>query len=741
MIRRTTNHLLSGCLLVGAGLMVGCADDVQHTDRLDDGQRLAFEETPAPTAHDAQQKPDDTGALNDKLGQGKADAWNYRNNPAGLRVTMKTKLADLPMEGETELQAWPDTYWPTYKDSTNHRWQETGNFLDDLSPAEKYDVAFNGWDPNQVKDLRPFDANDCTPDSFDAAYYDKLGPAAQYISTHKGNAKTREAANEGILTDTCRAKEDGECMTACADKPEAEKDQCERRCHRGGVETWWGTCHAWAPAAILEKEPLYPVTVTTPHGEIVFEIGDIKALYSIIYDRTRATLIGGRCNDFDVERDETTGRIISEECRDLNAGSFHVAMANLVGIQKRGFVEDRTFDYEVWNQPVKGYNVHTLEEITTEKAHELLKVDVENPTDCIDGTDVADGGYCYNSDIDQLFRVEATLHWITESHASTVAEGAHNLSAYSRTDRYTYILEVKDGHVVGGEWYGGSIKNHPDFIWLPFEPFSGNPHVSVQRVRHLGAQAQNDPAAPQPETQLVTAERSGIHVDIPDNLATGISDAVEVTANGEASELSVTVDIEHTYIGDLIVTLTSPSGEKHTLHAKEGGSQDNLQKTFSLTNVGEINGAWTLHVSDNYRVDVGALKAWKLDFTIVADDGDEASGPLTVEHTTAIDIPDNDLTGITSHIDVSESGQIAKLEVVLDITHTYIADLIVRIEKDGVSRTLHNRDGGSSDDIKRSYMVEEFAGADSAGRWTLHVSDRAGRDVGVQNRWSVRITH
>ena len=80
----------------------------------------------------------------------------------------------------------------------------------------------------------------------------------------------------------------------------------------------------------------------------------------------KATIIGGRCNEFKVDRDETTGRITNSECRDLNAGAFHVAMTNLLGLQGRGFVEDRTFDYEVWNQPVKSYEVHTMEEISIE---------------------------------------------------------------------------------------------------------------------------------------------------------------------------------------------------------------------------------------------------------------------------------------------------------------------------------------------------------------------------------------
>ena len=37
-------------------------------------------------------KPDETGSAQDKMALGKADAWNSRNNPDGLRVQMTKVL-------------------------------------------------------------------------------------------------------------------------------------------------------------------------------------------------------------------------------------------------------------------------------------------------------------------------------------------------------------------------------------------------------------------------------------------------------------------------------------------------------------------------------------------------------------------------------------------------------------------------------------------------------------------------
>ena len=44
-------------------------------------------------------------------------------------------------------------------------------------------------------------------------------------------------------------------------------------------------------------------------------------------------------------------------CADTNAGTFHTVIANMIGIQKIGLVEDRTYDYEVWNQPLRAFKV------------------------------------------------------------------------------------------------------------------------------------------------------------------------------------------------------------------------------------------------------------------------------------------------------------------------------------------------------------------------------------------------
>ncbi|MCB9565966.1 MAG: hypothetical protein H6710_01865 [Myxococcales bacterium] len=75
-----------------------------------------------------------------------------------------------------------------------------------------------------------------------------------------------------------------------------------------------------------------------------------------------------RCDD----KGDAPGTADKAACKDTNPGSFHVVIANLLGIQRRSLVEDRTYDYEVWNQPVRGFRVTQNQAISAKDANALL---------------------------------------------------------------------------------------------------------------------------------------------------------------------------------------------------------------------------------------------------------------------------------------------------------------------------------------------------------------------------------
>lgn len=110
-------------------------------------------------------------------------------------------------------------------------------------------------------------------------------------------------------------------------------------------------------------------------------------------------------------------------------------------------------------------------------------------------------------------------------------------------------------------------------------------------------------------------------LSIPDNKAAGVSSTIAIAQSGTVAEIKVSVDIKHSYVGDLRVVLTSPAGRSTVLHPQLGGSTDNLVTTYSSAVPGvlgdmvgqPIMGVWTLNVSDRARVDVGKLRKWSIE--------------------------------------------------------------------------------------------------------------------------------
>lgn len=92
-------------------------------------------------------------------------------------------------------------------------------------------------------------------------------------------------------------------------------------------------------------------------------------------------------------------------------------------------------------------------------------------------------------------------------------------------------------------------------------------------------------------------------------------------APGIVNRIKVSVDIKHTYIGDLRVELNSPTGRRALLHARQGGAQDDLVQTFDSASPGQLSnligqpaqGVWLLRVADLDRRDEGTLRKWSLE--------------------------------------------------------------------------------------------------------------------------------
>ena len=114
-------------------------------------------------------------------------------------------------------------------------------------------------------------------------------------------------------------------------------------------------------------------------------------------------------------------------------------------------------------------------------------------------------------------------------------------------------------------------------------------------------------------------------------------------------------------------------------------------------------------------------------------------GGTTQTYTNGADVTISDNATVNSPIAVSgrTGNGLASTSVAVNIVHTYKGDLKVDlVAPDGSVYVLHNRSGGSTDNINATYTVN-LSGEALNGTWNLRVNDNASGDTGYINSWSV----
>ncbi|MFO0974191.1 MAG: choice-of-anchor tandem repeat NxxGxxAF-containing protein [Phycisphaerae bacterium] len=144
-----------------------------------------------------------------------------------------------------------------------------------------------------------------------------------------------------------------------------------------------------------------------------------------------------------------------------------------------------------------------------------------------------------------------------------------------------------------------------------------------------------------------------------------------------------------------------------------------------------------------------------------------ATPPATTDYASGsvnLPIPDNNPTGVSHSISVPGALTVADVNVKLNITHTYDADLTVSLTHNGTTRTLVFQRGSSGDNFVNTIFDDEaavpisagtapftgsfkpeqalsaFDGMSAGGAWTMKVVDAAAQDTGVLNNWTLTIT-
>jgi extracellular elastinolytic metalloproteinase len=317
------------------------------------------------------------------------------------------------------------------------------------------------------------------------------------------------------------------------------------------------------------------------------------------------------------------------------------------------------------------------------------------------------------------------------------------------------IVLALDHQLAAGQLSASAYAGARSAMWATFAKFGMGPGARSNGAFLTGVMPDFTPPPDVGPGQLPTPTTPGAQVEetsnvtIPDNDPAGVTRTLSVAQPGRVARLVVSVDIAHPYVGDLQVSLARPGGTPVVLHDRTGGSADNLVRSYAsedtpalIAFTGEpAQGDWILKVADLAGKDVGTLLTWRLAI-------DLASAPQVVrgDAEPALTVPDNELAGVNSSITVTPSGAARSIKVSVDITHTYIGDLVVELTAPSGQRAiLHDRSGGQQGNLITTYdsttnaALAALVGQPIRGNWVLRVTDLAGKDVGKLNRWSLEL--
>lgn len=289
------------------------------------------------------------------------------------------KISMLPLKGEAESETkyWSSDYWGLIRGGINYRWySQTPEGFNLKSPDLKEALKMS---QEELKTLSPSEKFDLFRGKYDYPLKNKVSKIA-----------------------SPRRKE------------------------------WEGICHGWAMAALNHSEPV-PRTVTNPDGlQIPFGSSDIKALlsyyYAYKYDPDTTHQMGRRCYGKNYCTKE-----------DMNAGAFHIVIANRVGLEKNSFIADIENKHEVWNQVVKDYD------------SEILEADLPPSFDSAKGTK-------------KVVRIRNKVRVVFNIVKNSWMPALGTPNQTYKELLYEYDLDLdRNDNIIGGKWRS---KVRPDFLWM-----------------------------------------------------------------------------------------------------------------------------------------------------------------------------------------------------------------------------------------------------------------------------------
>jgi len=309
--------------------------------------------------------------------------WESISAPDRMLENFERTFSNLPLSGKNNLSSrgWSSDFWARKKGGINYRWNSNVHTGFNLISPTKAQLSLMTLE--QLKKLAPSEKYDLLIGRYDY-------PVKKEVAAY---------ADPNALS-------------------------------------WSGICHGWAPAALLHDEP-HPKTLLNPDGfQIPFGSADIKALlswyYAYHFDAPTTHQMGRRCYGNEAPDNE-------DRCRqDMNAGAFHLVIANRLGMKGLGFVADVDNSNQVWNHDIVRY----LSKVTSTN---LPPLSTSAP-----GTV-------------SMVKVHTVINYVAQGpNRWTPLIGTSG--QHEKTKTYDYYLDLdSQNRIIGGEWIS---TQRPDFIWL-----------------------------------------------------------------------------------------------------------------------------------------------------------------------------------------------------------------------------------------------------------------------------------
>lgn len=223
---------------------------------------------------------------------------------------------------------------------------------------------------------------------------------------------------------------------------------------------WWGHCHAWAAASVLEPEPRHDVAM----GGTVFHVGDIKGLLTEAHYSDQAAFYGQRFNG-------NTG----DDPQDMYPFQVWTVLRQYLSVNRTPIVMDLNPGPQVWSYPVYQYQI-SFQPIDAGSYQSAVSAALPQELRASSGSSTFGTGYYQG----QLSLWVADFEVYPDTVGTTTQQ--HN---------YSFVFQATGSQLVpnSDHWSGPSVQDHPDFAWYPTARVQENPELDYGLATQLDLQA------------------------------------------------------------------------------------------------------------------------------------------------------------------------------------------------------------------------------------------------------------